>query len=291
MTVFDDTGWTQPVAASTAEYSYWTNPANLSAEWVAPNTDGTPEGNFTFFRQAFCLPLNATGLSANLELAGDDVSDIYLNGVYLGQEVGAGARGLLRRQRRHPVGHQHPGRATAQQPPRRPSLPDCPGCDHSGLLFNLGAAYTGLRPFASAPSTVMAGQTVTFTVDELALGGRQPYKYKINYGSGDSAYQSGNTFTHLFDTPGVYTVAVTARAAYGCTGTDTVTVTVLPSASTLLANPATVDYQDANAHAFSGTSGVWPRPAESGGPRHHKDGRGGCGRRRGADNLHHRGQQ
>ena len=39
------------------------------------------------------------------------------------------------------------------------------GRDHSGLLFNLDAAYAGLRPFVSAPSTVKLGQDVAFAID------------------------------------------------------------------------------------------------------------------------------
>ena len=73
------------------EFIYWANPASLAAEWVAMHVISESVGNFTFFRQSFCLPLNATGVSGSLQLAGDDVSDTYLNGVYLGQEVGAGA--------------------------------------------------------------------------------------------------------------------------------------------------------------------------------------------------------
>jgi uncharacterized repeat protein (TIGR01451 family) len=209
LTRFDDSTWTKPVASSTVEFIYWVNQANLSAEWVAIHTISETVGNFTFFRQPFCMPLNATGLSASIQVAGDDVSDIYLNGVYLGQEVGAGAAdsfdatpglqsgiNLLSVQllnNRH-GGHESLG-----------------GRDHSGLIFNLGAVFTSTRPFAAAPATVTAGQTVEFTVDELALGGRKPYSYTIDFDDGGTAdYQLGTTFTHLYTTPGVYTATVTA---------------------------------------------------------------------------------
>ncbi len=258
MTAFDDAGWLQPAAASTDELAYWTSASTLSAEWVAPNTAGHTEGNFTFFRQAFCLPLNATGLSANLQLAGDDVSDIYLNGVGLGQKVGAGGAASFAAGSGIQSGvnilavqllnNRHGGHP----------ISGCPGCDHIGLLFNLGAAYTGLRPFASAPAMVMAGEKVTFAADELALGGRKPYQYTISYDDGATweTYQETPTFTHPYPTPGTYTAIVKARAGYGCTGTDTVEVTVLPATSTLLANPATVSYQDANGKTLSGQSGA-----------------------------------
>lgn len=257
LTAFTDTGWTAPIAASTAELAYWTNPANLSAEWVAPNTDPHLEGNFTFFRQAFCLPLNATGVDGTLQLAGDDVSEIYLNGVHLGQKVGAGAAvsfpcaagiqpgiNFLAVQL---LNNRHGGHP----------LPGCDGCDHIGLLFNLGASYTGLRPFASGPSSALAGQSVTIAADETALGGRKPYTYRFDFGDGTVVdYQDNTSYAHTYASPGVYTAVVTARAGYGCTGTDQVVVVVLPATSNLLANTVTVAYTDANAKPFTGTSGA-----------------------------------
>ncbi len=257
LTVFDDSAWTAPVASSEEEFAYWTDPDELSAEWVAINTTGLTYGNFTFFRQAFCLPLNATGLSATLELAGDDASDIFLNGVYLGQEYGAGGASSFNGNGGIQSGinilavqlltNRHGGH----------NLPGCPGCDHSGLLFRLNAAHTGLRPFVKAPTTVLAGQNVTFTADEMAIGGRMPYSYTIDFGDGqNAAYQLSNTFTHAYAEAGVYTATVTARAQYGCTGSDRVVIRVLADGSTLLANSATAGYADANSQSFSSASGA-----------------------------------
>jgi uncharacterized repeat protein (TIGR01451 family) len=256
LTTFNDTGWTQPAASSTSEYSYWTDPDNLSAQWVAPNQNGYTYGNFTFFRQAFCLPLNATGLDATLELAGDDTSDIYLNDVYVGQEYGAGGASsfdaaagvqsginLLAVQL---LNNRHGGH----------DLPGCPGCDHIGLLFNLNASYGGLRPFAAAPSTALAGQSVQFAVDTLALGGGEPYQYKFDFGDGTVIdYQSSATYSHTYSTFGVKSAIVTARDAYGCTATDTVQVTVLSSSGKMLANSVAATYTDANGKSFTGASG------------------------------------
>ncbi len=139
LTRFDDSGWTQPAPSNTAEFIYWVNQDNLSAEWVAIHTISETVGNFTFFRQPFCMPLNATGLSASIQAAGDDVSDIYLNGVYLGQEIGAGAAdtfdttpglqsgiNLLSVQL---LNNRHGGHAALG------------GRDHSGLIFNLSAVF------------------------------------------------------------------------------------------------------------------------------------------------------
>jgi len=255
LTRFDDAAWTAPVASNTAEFIYWADPANLAAEWVAVHTISETVGNFTFFRQPFCLPLNATGLSATVQAAGDDVTDLYLNGVYLGQEVGAGAADSFDATPGIQSGinflsvqllnNRHGGHAALG------------GRDHSGLIFNLGATYSGLRPFAAAPAAFLAGETVQFTVDELALGGRKPYSYTIDYGDGNAAsYQLGTAFSHQYDTPGVYTATVTARAQYGCTGADPVVITVLPATANLLANPVAATYRDANGHLFSAASGA-----------------------------------
>jgi uncharacterized repeat protein (TIGR01451 family) len=256
LTRFDDSSWSQPEASSTREYIYWSDPANLSAEWVTMHALSETVGNFTFFRQPFCLPLNATGLSAQLQVAGDDVSDLYLNGVYLGQEVGAGAAdtfeagagiqsgiNLLSVQL---LNNRHNGHVSLE------------GRDHSGLLFNLAAAYTGLRPFAAAPAATLAGETVNIAVDELALGGRKPYSYTLDFGDGSAvaAYQEATGFTHLYATPGVYTATVTARAQYGCTGSDQIVISVLAAEANLLANPVVATYRDGNDHRFTATGGA-----------------------------------
>ncbi|MBK8046775.1 MAG: DUF11 domain-containing protein [Anaerolineales bacterium] len=228
LTTFDDSGWAQPLASSTVEYVYWVNPADLAADWVAMHTVSETVGNFTFFRQAFCLPLNAVGLNASVEAAGDDVTDLYLNGVYLGQEIGAGAADTFAGASGIQSGfnilsvqllnNRHGGHAALD------------GYDHSGLIFNLGATYTGLRPFVSAPAAVVAGQTVPFAVDELAIGGRTPYSYTLDYGDGSpvAPYQLATTFTHPYNTPGVYTATLTARCQLGCTGSDQLVITALP---------------------------------------------------------------
>lgn len=256
LTHFDDTGWTPPVASSTVESIYWVNPAELGAEWVALNTFSETVGNFTFFRQPFCMPLNATGMSANVQVAGDDVSDIYLNGVYLGQEVGAGAADSFDAS----SGIQTGGNLLAVQllNNRHGGHAALGGRDHSGLLFNLGASYTGLRPFVAAPAMTLAGQPVTFTADELALGGREQYSYTLDYGDGSpvAAYQLDTGFTHVYSNPGVYTATLTARAQYGCTGSDRMVITVLPATANLLANPAAATYWDATSHLFASVSGA-----------------------------------
>lgn len=255
LTSFDDSGWAPPVPSSKAEFVYWVDPAELSAEWVSAHIDAETIGNFTFFRQNFCLPLNATGLSASIQIAGDDISDSYLNGVYLGQEVGAGAADTFDARAAVQPGinllsvqllnNRHGGHARFD------------GGDHSGLLFNLGASYTGLRPFAAAPSSTLAAQPVLFSMTEHALDGRAPYSYTIDYGDSTSTgYQGTGTFLHTYAVAGVYTATVIARSQDGCTGRDQVVVSVLPAGATLLANPVVATYRDANGRAFAAQSGA-----------------------------------
>ncbi len=258
-TLFDDySSWTQPVAASTMEAYYWLPASTLNAEWTAVNTTGLKSENYTFFRQAFCTPLNASNLTASLRLASDDKSTIYLNGINVGQHTGAGGYSTLDAGAGIQSGinllavrllnNSHGG---------HPFDPPCDGCDHSGLLFNLQANYGSLRPFASAPAMTLVGQSVTLSVDENALGGRKPYSYRFDFGDGTVVdFQGLTSASHTYSTPGTYIATVTARAVYGCTGTDQVTIQVLPAGSNLLANPATVSYQSTTGTPFSGQTGA-----------------------------------
>jgi len=255
LTQFDDAGWTPPLASSDLEYSYWLNPAELAAEWVSAHTVAETVGNFTFFRQNFCMPLNATGLDASIQVAGDDVTDLYLNGVYLGQEVGAGAADAFAASAGVQPGLNLLGVQLLNN--RHGGHAQFDGGDHSGLLFNLGATYAGLRPFVAAPSSVLANQPVTFRLVEQALDGRAPYSYTIDFGDSASAgYQTGPNFVHTYTAAGVYTATIIARSQDGCTGRDQAVITVLPAASNLLANPVVVTYRDANGHIFATESGA-----------------------------------
>ena len=235
------------------------------------------------------MPLNATGLSAKVDLAGDDAADIYLNGVWLGQEYGAGAADAFDGNDSIQSGINM--LAVQLLTNRHGGHESFGGQDHIGLLFNLGAAYTGLRPFASAPSTVLAGQTVTFTVDDLALGGRQPYKYKINYGRRRLGVSVGQhlyppvryprrLYRHRYR-PGQLRMhghrhAYRHRAAVYQHAARQPGHRCLPGCQ----RSCLQRYERLRRGAAPGS-----------GSRHHEDGRCGCGRRSGDDNLHHRGQQ
>ncbi|GAP40069.1 DUF7507 domain-containing protein [Flexilinea flocculi] len=219
-------------------------------------TEGIVDPNYSFFRQAFCLPLNASNLNGTLNISSDDTSSIYINGIYLGQHTGAGAYGTYSGANSIQSGinilavelenNIHNGHKVYS------------GGDHSGLLFNLQANYGSLRPFASAPTMIMTGQAATFTIDENALGGRTPYDYSVDFGDGSSApYQASTTITHVYDAPGVYVAQVTARAQYGCTGTDQVTINVLPIGNQILANTANVAYKNSTlTGTYAGQSGA-----------------------------------
>jgi len=256
-TLFDDSSWTQPVAASTNEAYYWLPASTLAAEWTAVNTTGLASENYTFFRQAFCTPLNASNLTASLSLASDDISTVYLNGISVGQHTGAGGYSTLDAGAGIQSGINILAVRLLNNSHGGHPFPTCPGCDHSGLLFNLQASYSSLRPFAYGPAMSLAGQSATLTVDENALGGRTPYSYKFDFGDGAVVdFQSGTSQSHTYSTPGTYVATVTARAAYGCTGSDQVVVQVLPDGSALLANLATVSYQSTTGTSFSGQTGA-----------------------------------
>ncbi|HOV47861.1 MAG TPA: SdrD B-like domain-containing protein [Anaerolineae bacterium] len=259
-TVFDQSAWTQPVAASTAEYFYWMSAANLNAEWTTINTSGLTYPNYTYFRQTFCMPLNASGFDASLVLAGDDISTIYLNGVPLGQHQGAGSYSTFSGN----AGIQSGINLLAVQLVNNThgGHPSLGGQDHSGLLFNLQASYSSLRPFIYAPAMALAGQEVTFAADQNALGGRTPYYYRYDWGDGTvTDYTEDLTSaTHTYSAPGTYIATVTARAQYGCTGSDQVTIVVLPTGapvdSKILGNTAHVAYENTAGKAYTGQSGA-----------------------------------
>ncbi len=63
---------------------------------------------------------------------------------------------------------------------------------------------------------------------------------------------------HTYANPGTYVATVTARAQYGCTGTDQVTITVLPAGSNLLANAASTTYynKETGGVSYTGQTGA-----------------------------------
>ncbi len=233
-------------SATVASYfeSYWLTPTALTAEWVAVNASGQIDPNYTFFRQSVCLPLNAAGLTASLNLAGDDVSDIYLNGAFLGNQVGGG-------------GSTHFNGSGAAQPGpnllavrllnnRHGGHAVYGGLDHVGLLYNLSLEWSSYQPFAQANTVILAGQMVSFSANPQALVGQGALNYRFEFGEGTPQdYSTTATATYTYNNPGVYTAVVRARDGAGCTAADTLTITVLPSDANLVANTASASYTNA----------------------------------------------
>ena len=248
---FDDTAWSAPVAGYT-EF-HWTDASRINAQWVATTTEGQDHGNTTFFRQKFCLPLNATGLSGALEVANDDYGDQYVNQVGFGTKIGAGeivstdiSAGLQAGGNLYAVrllNNTHGGHTSYSN------------TDHPGLVFRITAHYAGLAPFAAGPATSLAGASLTITADPALLGGVGPFEYSIDYGDGTAptSFGSSASFTHAYAyaAAGTYSAVVTARDATGCTATDLVPITVLPAGRNLLTNTATVNYQNSYGVSYS----------------------------------------
>lgn len=254
---FDDSAWPVTVAA-VPETAYWVSETTLSANWVAINPDLQLDPNYTFFRGKVCVPPNASGLSANLDLAGDDVSDIYLNGTYVGQQIGAGGtanflpgaaaqggQNLLAvrlRNNRH-GGHPYP--------------PPDAGKDRPGLLFSLNLAWTGTTPFVSAERVIAAGQTVTFSADSNALGGVAPLTYRFEFGEGSPQdYSPDADATHTYTTPGTYAARVYVRDASGCETYEDVSIEVLSTEASLVANTASASYTSTTGGSYAVSSGA-----------------------------------
>ena len=158
---------------------------------MATTTAGQSAGNYTFLRQKFCTPLNATGLSGTLEVANDDYGDQYINQVGFGTKIGAGeitstdiAAGLQAGGNLYAVrllNNTHGGHASYSN------------TDHPGLAFRLTAAWSGLAPFAAGPATGLEGASLAITADPALLGGAGTFEYSIDYGDGTAATATGRS--------------------------------------------------------------------------------------------------
>lgn len=252
-TTFSDSGWTSP--ASATREMYWYDERTLGADWVTMNTEGQLDPNYTFFRAKACVPLNATGITTTLTLAGDDVSDIYLNGVYLGQQIGGGgvsnffdnqaAQGGLNLLAVRLLNNRHGGH-----------LP-FGGQDHSGLLFDLTLAWSETRSFVKVPRILKAGQTVTFTANAALLGGVAPLEYRFEFGDGQSqGFSTNSSAQHAYNLPGEYTAVVRARDAGGCEAQESIPIRVLSDEVNLIANLAGANYASASGTVYQTLSGA-----------------------------------
>ena len=250
---FDDSTW-QTVITATREM-YWFNQNILDADWIAVNREGQLNPNYTFFRAKACVPLNAVGITTTLTLAGDDVSDIYLNGVYLGQQIGGGGVTVFNHGAAAQAGlnllavrllnNRHGGHIALG------------GEDHPGLLFDLNLDWQATRSFVKVPRLAKVGQAITFNVETNYLGGVSPFEYRFEFG--DNTYQdySANALaTHSYSTAGEYTAMVRVRDAAGCEAVETIPIQVLSSEANLIANRAEATYRSTTNLSFESSSGA-----------------------------------
>lgn len=251
VSTFDESAWLAPNGLTRVE-GYWLSASTLDANWIGLK-EPQLNPNYSFFRGKVCVPPNAAGLQANLDLAGDDVSDIYLNGAYIGQQIGGGGTAafsmggaaqnglnLLAVRLRN---NRHGGHAAYG------------GFDSPGLLFRADLSWDSTRSFVSVPRTVKAGTPITFNVDPAALGGVGS-AYKFVFGDESQQDYSGSTSaTHTYSTPGTYTAQVLVNdPACGETFED-VEITVLGSEANLVANTASASYTSTQGTAYAATSG------------------------------------
>ncbi len=250
---FDDTAWSALTVPHEIE-PYWTAAENLGAQWVAVNGATQYSRNYSFFRQYFYLPPNAHGFSGTLQIAGDDVVEIYVNGRYVGRHYGGGGATT------HEIGNALLAgvnllaiRLTNNTHNGHPIYNDG---DHAGLLYRLEASYARTVPFVSMPTVTHQNQAVTFTIQPW-LRGKAPFEYHIEFGDGQSSgYTPSTSFIHTYTQAGIYTVKVTARDALGSLATEERTITVLASGENLLANRAAIRYENGRGILFSGQSGA-----------------------------------
>ena len=252
---FDDNSWSVTVASEREPYWFDATEDTYPAEWIAIESTGQLDPNYTFYRAKVCVPPNAAGLSASLILAGDDVSDIYLNGVYVGQQIGGGGTATFQADAAAQTGlnllavrllnNRHGGHAVFG------------GKDHPGLLFNLGLAWSSRQPFVMTPRVAQVGQPVTFTIDPQALGGVAPLQYRFEFGDGGAQdYSTDADASHTYTTAGEYTARVYVRDAAGCEAYEDVPISVLSSATNLVANTASANYSSVEEVSYAVSSGT-----------------------------------
>ncbi len=251
---FDLTGWVRVTTPDTIE-PYWLSAETLDAAWVAVTRTAQAELNYSFFRQYFFLPPNGHLSSGTLQIAGDDIADIYLNGRYVGTHYGGGSAtswnvddhlqsgvNLLAIRL---TGNTHGGH------------PEYGGKDHPGLLYRLEAQYHGLRAFMLASTLTHVNVRVPFVMEPV-LCGKLPFSFTLDYGDGSTPvpYTTTLNFSHTYTRTGTYTAMVTARDRLGTVTTDRLTITVVDAATRLLANRAGVRYENSYGIEYTTQSGV-----------------------------------
>ncbi|MEJ5311457.1 MAG: carboxypeptidase regulatory-like domain-containing protein [Anaerolineae bacterium] len=251
---FDLTGWVRLTTPDEIE-PYWLSDETLDAEWVAVTRTAQANLNYSFFRQYFYLPPNGHLSSGTLQIAGDDIADIYINGRYVGAHYGGGSAtswnvndhlqagvNLLAVRL---TGNTHGGHDLYA------------GKDHPGLLYRLEAQYYGLRAFILASTLTRVNVEVPFVIEPV-LCGKLPFSYTLDYGDGSppTPYAETPGFAHTYTQTGTYTATVTARDRLGTLATDYITVRVLTTTANLLANRSGVRYENSYSIRYTSESGV-----------------------------------
>jgi len=251
---FDLTGW-EPVTTPDEIESYWLSAETLGAAWVAVTRTAQAELNYSFFRQYFFLPPNGHLSSGTLQIAGDDIADIYLNGRYVGTHYGGGSATSW-----NVDDHLQSGvnlLAIRLSGNTHGGHPEYGGKDHPGLLYRLEAQYHGLRAFMLASTLTHVNVSVPFVMEPV-LCGKLPFSFTLDYGDGSTPapYTTTLDFSHTYTQTGTYIAEITARDRLGTVTTDHITITVVATTTNLLANRADTRYENSFDIEYATQSGA-----------------------------------
>ncbi|HEX9005557.1 MAG TPA: putative Ig domain-containing protein, partial [Blastocatellia bacterium] len=162
------------------------------------------------------------------------------------------------------------GVSTDQRGQARPyDFPAIPPASNGGNNSDIGAVEIQCAAITLAG---LPGGTagVAYTQSNIASGGTAPYSLSLTAGSLPSGVTiSGNGLTGTPTQPGTFSFTLNATDAYGCTGSQSYTVTIvcpaiilspiaLPNATVNVAYPQTITASPAGSYTFSVTSGLLP---------------------------------
>jgi CSLREA domain-containing protein len=162
------------------------------------------------------------------------------------------------------------GVSTDQRGQSRPyDFPAIPPASNGGNNSDIGAVEVQCSTITLAG---LPGGTagVAYTQSNLASGGTAPYTLSLASGALPPGVTiSGNGLTGTPTQPGTFSFTLNANDAYGCTGSQSYTVSIvcptimlspaaLPNATVNVAYPQTITAAPSASYAFSVTSGLLP---------------------------------